>query len=124
MKNEIRIEEICAELKRRRYEIELCNKWQIESVDLALFYMEHNQPEKAEKQLQKANRYAEKVLSETTEYMKLVRELKNPSPKFIDWLADNFTRRTEYYYDKNSNNETYSIKEIESQYVMKFRTNI
>lgn len=45
-------------------------------------------------------------------------------PKFNDWLSDNFTRRTEYYYDKNSNNETYSIKEIESQYVMKFKTNI
>lgn len=45
-------------------------------------------------------------------------------PKFQDWLSENFKQRTEFYYDKNSNNETYSIKEIESQYVMKFRTNI
>jgi len=47
----------------------------------------------------------------------------NP-PKFQDWLSENFKQRTEYYYDKISNNETYSIKEIESQYLMKFRTNI
>jgi hypothetical protein len=47
----------------------------------------------------------------------------NP-PKFQDWLSENFKQRTEFYYDKISNNETYSIKEIESQYVMKFRTNI
>lgn len=45
-------------------------------------------------------------------------------PKFQDWLSENFKQRTEFYYDKISNNETYSIKEIESQYLMKFRTNI
>lgn len=46
----------------------------------------------------------------------------NP-PKFSDWLSNNFIRRTKYYYDKKANNETYSIKEIEWQYIMKFKTN-
>jgi hypothetical protein len=45
-------------------------------------------------------------------------------PKFQDWLSENFKQRTKFYYDETSTDETYSIKEIEGQYVMKFRTNI
>ena len=45
-------------------------------------------------------------------------------PKFKDWLSMNFTRRTIFYYDRINDNAIFSIKEIESQYVMKFSTDI
>ena len=46
------------------------------------------------------------------------------APKFNDWLLDNFKKITEVYYEDIHNNETYSMPEIEWQYVMEFRTNI
>jgi len=46
------------------------------------------------------------------------------APKFKDWLSDNFKKRSEFYYDEIVTDKTYSIQEIQSKYVMKFRTNI
>ncbi len=42
---------------------------------------------------------------------------------FKDWLLENFTQKTEFYYDRNKDNQTFSIKEIEWQYIMIFKTN-
>lgn len=57
-----------------------------------------------------------------TKIMKAETKIMKP-PKFNDWLSENFTKVTKHYYNENTNNETYSIKEIESKYIMKFRTN-
>lgn len=45
------------------------------------------------------------------------------SEDFINWLAENFTRISEYYYNRNTDDETFSIKEIEMQYFSIFRAN-
>lgn len=43
------------------------------------------------------------------------------SQDFINWLAENFTRISEYYYNRNTDDETFSIKEIEMQYFSIFK---
>jgi hypothetical protein len=40
--------------------------------------------------------------------------------KFKDWLSENFVQKTKYYYDRVSDNETFSIKEIEMKYSVEF----
>lgn len=47
-------------------------------------------------------------------------------PTFKDWLKENFIKVDDVYtyYIKNDNDETYSLYEIEWQYIMKFRTNV
>lgn len=51
-------------------------------------------------------------------------EFKKTIPKFKDWLQKNFTKVTKFYYDRKEDDQTFSIKEIEWQYIMKFKTNI
>ena len=45
-------------------------------------------------------------------------------PKFNDWRNDNFKQKTEFYWADRRTETLYSFKEIESKYIMEFKTNI